>query len=124
MAFSKQIIAFVVAAASLVAASPVGVEAREIVAVFQRADSVTVCHNVNFGGPCVFAPNSNGVCHNVGASDNDVISSIRLGAATNCIFWADGGCSGSSLFVSQDIPDLRNFGFNDVISSFTCFATA
>ena len=124
MAFSKQIIAFVVAAASLVTASPVDVEARvsfhfviDIIMfladaastgnrrcqplplthpfpndtdnlVFQRADSVTVCHNVNFGGPCVFAPNSNGVFHNVGASDNDVISSIRLGAATNCIFWA------------------------------------
>ncbi|KAJ8502873.1 hypothetical protein ONZ45_g11356 [Pleurotus djamor] len=53
-----------------------------------RADSVTVFHDVNYRGHWVFAPNSNGACHNVGAGDNDKISSIKVGPDTNCVFYA------------------------------------
>ncbi|KAJ8481088.1 hypothetical protein ONZ45_g15430 [Pleurotus djamor] len=121
MSFSKQLAVLVVSVAALVAASPIAeVEARAE-NIFPRADSVTVCHNDNYGSPCIYAPNSNGQCHNVGSLDNDKISSIRLGPNTNCIFWTNFGCTGSALFVNSDKPTLHNEGFNDVISSFLCY---
>ncbi|KAJ8494867.1 hypothetical protein ONZ45_g13089 [Pleurotus djamor] len=77
----KNLAVFVTAIVALVA---VDGEARLVA----RADSVTVFHDVNYRGHWVFAPNSSGACHNVGAGDNDKISSIKVGPDTNCVFYA------------------------------------
>ncbi|KAL0959334.1 hypothetical protein HGRIS_014595 [Hohenbuehelia grisea] len=84
-------------------------------------DSVELCTGANLGGSCVVAANTRNKCNNVGAAQNDQISSIHLGAGTACRFWADGNCQGNSIIVRTDVADLSTLGFNDVISSFTCF---
>ncbi|KAL0957112.1 hypothetical protein HGRIS_003206 [Hohenbuehelia grisea] len=84
-------------------------------------DSVELCTDTNFAGSCVVAANTRNKCNNVGAAQNDNISSVHLGAGTACRFWVDGNCQGNSIIIRTDAPDLRTLGFNDVISSFTCF---
>ncbi|KAJ8515892.1 hypothetical protein ONZ45_g6755 [Pleurotus djamor] len=103
-----------------ISASPVNLEARAK-DIQARADSVTMCRNTNYGGPCVTKFDTNDRCLNVDSGYNDQISSIRVGFETNCIFYQHYSCVGDIIFADRDIPDLRTERFNDVISSFRCF---
>ncbi|KAJ8473420.1 hypothetical protein ONZ45_g16302 [Pleurotus djamor] len=114
----KNLVAFVTA---VVFVAAVNVQAR-IKKIAAREDSVTAFYAVNYGGQAVSVPTSvKGACQDVAAGDNDQISSIRLIPDTDCIFYTAYNCSGTLLAVIQDIPDLRLFNFNDVISSFNCY---
>ncbi|KAJ8473421.1 hypothetical protein ONZ45_g16301 [Pleurotus djamor] len=110
---SKNFLAFAVTAAPLAAVNGQA----------HRADSVTGYYDYNYSGQSVPLPNSfKGACNDLAQADQHKISSIKVIPDTNCVFYADKNCTGQSFGVVQDIPDFKPLNFNDVISSFNCYA--
>ncbi|KAJ8520031.1 hypothetical protein ONZ45_g3057 [Pleurotus djamor] len=88
-----------------------------------RADSVTGFYDYNYSGQSVPLPSSfKGACNDLAQADQHKISSIKVIPDTNCVFYAEKNCTGRSFGVVQDIPDFKPLNFNDIISSFNCYA--
>ena len=83
-----------------------------------RASSILVCVDANFGGNCAEITGlENGVCYNLVASWNDIISSTDTRGHT-CTVFEHAGCTGDQSTVNGAV----NWGhMNDNISSLRCF---
>ncbi|KAF8598965.1 hypothetical protein BDV93DRAFT_560864 [Ceratobasidium sp. AG-I] len=113
--------------ASIVGLSVVGAAVIASPAPIRRALSggVTYCTDVQFQGDCLSVSSFNATqCVGIGRGFNDRISSFRPDTGIKCIIWSDFNCQGNgyAYVTNPGIADLRDRGFNDIISSFECKA--
>jgi len=74
--------------------------------------------DVNFGGR-YFCSSAGNTMSAVPAGMNDRISSVRLFGNSTVTLYRDVNLRGPAKIVSSDVSDLRGFGFNDRLSSFS-----
>src|SRR4029077_15409798 len=74
--------------------------------------------DINFGGRYFCTPAGN-TTSAVPSGMNDRISSVRLFGNSTVTLFRDANFRGPSKIVSSDVGDLRGFGFNDRLSSYT-----
>ncbi|TFK72121.1 hypothetical protein BDN72DRAFT_855753 [Pluteus cervinus] len=94
--------------------------------------AVFYCTDVNWSGNCHQSPitvDQEGVCRNLKddvARFNDAISSFGPDEDLHCTVFKDFDCPTNNLYnyAAIEYPgyaDLRTIGWNDVISSYTCY---
>ncbi|EPQ57620.1 hypothetical protein GLOTRDRAFT_92602 [Gloeophyllum trabeum ATCC 11539] len=86
-----------------------------------RAQGAYYCTDINWGGNCQYTPDY-GVCVTFGGSDwNDQVSSFGPDQGLECYLYTDWGCTGDVLPLEYPgAADLRQYSFNDAVSSFAC----
>ncbi|CCX30064.1 hypothetical protein FPQ18DRAFT_396251 [Pyronema domesticum] len=82
---------------------------------------VRYCNNVGYKGPCEGGVYSRNLCYDVTPEFNDRISAFSVDQGTSCTVYQDYRCKGNKRTIGfPGNGDLRNIGFNDIISSFIC----
>ncbi|KAF2243281.1 hypothetical protein BU26DRAFT_569982 [Trematosphaeria pertusa] len=100
------------------AAEPVDISARDVT-------TFRICKDIYFQNCANWKDVTTGVCYDFTSSDwNDKLSSAHSAAGFKCYIYKDWGCTGGEggpITLNNDHRDLRQFGWNDITSSFRCW---